>query len=66
MALRFILDPATGDPVEVVMSIEDWHGYLRSLDLPIPRKRGPVIVPTGLPDYGDPVEFQRRLRDGDD
>lgn len=66
MALRFITDPKTGEPVEVVMSIETWHQYLKNLGLPIPRRRGAFVVPENLPDYGDGVEYQRRLRDGDD
>ncbi len=72
MALRVLQDPLTGEPVEVAMPYADWVWYVewvRSLaarGLPIPKFQAPPEVPPGLPDLGDPLEFQRRLRDEDD
>ena len=72
MALRIVHDPQTGDPVEVVVPYAEWVWYsewVRSLverGLPVPKFQPSPDLPKGLPDFGDPVEFQRRLRDEDE
>ena len=71
MALEIVRDPQTGEPVQVTMPYADWVGYaewVRKLvekGMPVPRYQPMPEIPRGLPDFGDPVEFQRRMRDGD-
>ena len=43
-----------------------WVRHLVEKGLPVPEPQEPIEIPSGLPDFGDPVQFQRRLRDGDD
>lgn len=67
MALRYIRDPKTDAPVEVVMSYDLWVQLLERAKLPIPKNpREFVPNPELAKLYGDPVEYQRRLRDGPD
>lgn len=66
---RYIRDPETNEPVEVLLSYELWVYLLGRANLPVPKNAtGEEILPD--PElakiYGDPVEYQRRLRDGDD
>ena len=72
MSVSILKDPLTGEPVEVRMPYSDWIWYAKWVrhlvekGLPVPEPQEPIEIPSGLPDFGDPVQFQRRLRDGDD
>ena len=68
MALRYIRDPESDQPVEVVLPYDLWVHILGRANLPVPENPGgeTTISPEILKLYGDPVEFQRRLRDGND